>query len=106
MKPWTIKTPAKTISQIWLCRRKTSVYEFHAHTPELANQNIVSSRYSFLIRIFFKYKYQTTTVSISVISYIMAVSVIGEGNQSTRRRPLTCRKSLTNFIPYCCIEYT
>ena len=25
---------------------------------------------------------------------------------STRRRPPTCRKPLTNFITYCCIEYT
>jgi len=27
----------------------------------------------------------------------MAVSFIGGGNLSTRRKPLTCRKSLTNF---------
>jgi hypothetical protein len=39
------------------------------------------------------------------VSYIVAVSFIGEGNQSTRRKPLTCRKSLTNFITQCCIEY-
>jgi len=31
-------------------------------------------------------------------SYIMAVSFIGRGNRSTWRKPLTCRKSLTNFI--------
>ena len=30
-------------------------------------------------------------------SYIVAVSFIGGGNRSTRRKPLTCRKSLTNF---------
>ena len=30
-------------------------------------------------------------------SYIVAVSFIGGGNQSTRRKPLTCRKSLTNL---------
>jgi len=30
-------------------------------------------------------------------SYIVAVSFIGGGNQSTRRKPPTCRKSLTNF---------
>jgi hypothetical protein len=30
------------------------------------------------------------------------VSFIGGGNQ---RKPLTCRKSLTNFITQCCIEY-
>ena len=35
-----------------------------------------------------------------------AVSFIGGGNQSTRREPLTCRKSLTNFIMLCCIEYS
>jgi len=39
-------------------------------------------------------------------SYIMTVSFIGGGNQSTWRKPLTCRKSLTNFITLCCIEYT
>ena len=33
------------------------------------------------------------------------VSVIGGGNRSTRRKPPTCHKSLTNFIIYCCIEY-
>ena len=36
----------------------------------------------------------------------MAVSFIGGGNRSTRRKPLTCCKSLTNCITYCCIEYT
>jgi hypothetical protein len=37
-----------------------------------------------------------TFKNISVIS--MAVSFIGGGNQSTWRKPLTWRKSLTNFI--------
>jgi hypothetical protein len=31
-------------------------------------------------------------------SYIVAVSFIGGGNRRTTRKPLTCRKSLTNFI--------
>jgi len=31
-------------------------------------------------------------------SYILAVSFIGGGNQSTRRKQPTCRKSLPNFI--------
>ena len=31
-------------------------------------------------------------------SYIVAVSFIGGGNRRTRRKPPTCRKSLTNFI--------
>jgi hypothetical protein len=40
--------------------------------------------------------------------YIVAVSFIGfiGGNPSARRKPLTCCKSQTNFITYCCIEYT
>jgi hypothetical protein len=32
--------------------------------------------------------------------------LIGGGNRSTRGKPLTCRKSLTNFITYGCIEYS
>ena len=39
-------------------------------------------------------------------SYIMAVNFIGGGNRSTLRKPPTCHKSLTNFITWCCIEYT
>jgi len=31
---------------------------------------------------------------------------VGGENRSTRRKQPTCRKSLTNFITYCCIEYT
>ena len=38
--------------------------------------------------------------------YIVAASFIGEENQSTLRKPQTCRKSLTNFINKCCIEHT
>jgi hypothetical protein len=38
--------------------------------------------------------------------YIMAVGFIGEGNRSTHGKPPACRKSLTNFITYGCIEYT
>jgi hypothetical protein len=31
-------------------------------------------------------------------SYIVVVSFIGGGNRSTRRKPETCRKSLTNYM--------
>ena len=34
----------------------------------------------------------------AIFQYIMAVSFIGAGDQSTWRKPPTCRKSLTNFI--------
>ena len=33
-------------------------------------------------------------------SYIVAVSFIGGGNRSTRRKPLTCRKSFDLFMVY------
>ena len=39
-------------------------------------------------------------------SYVMAVSFIGGGTRSTRRKPTPCRTSMTNCITYCCIEYT
>ena len=39
-------------------------------------------------------------------SYIVAVSFIGGGDQTTRRKPPTCHKSLTNIITQCCILYT
>ena len=47
-----------------------------------------------------------TPISTIYFSYIMAVSFIGGGNRNTKRKPLTCHKSLTNFITWCCIEYT
>jgi len=40
------------------------------------------------------------------LSYIVTVSVIGGENRSTRRKPSTCHKSLTNVITVCCIAYT
>ena len=36
----------------------------------------------------------------------MEVSVIGGGNRRTWRKLPTCRKSLTNFIKLCGVEYT
>jgi len=39
-------------------------------------------------------------------NYIVAVNFIDGGNRSARKKPPTCRKSLTNFIISCCIEYT
>ena len=36
----------------------------------------------------------------------MTVSFIGGRNRSTRGKPLTCHKSLTNFITQCFIKYT
>jgi hypothetical protein len=38
-----------------------------------------------------------TPLSTIFLCYIVAVSFIGGGNQSIQRKPLTCRKSLTNL---------
>jgi len=40
--------------------------------------------------------FNTTFNNIS--AYIVAISFISGGNQSTRSKPSTCRKSLTNLI--------
>jgi len=39
-----------------------------------------------------------TPLSTIFLSYIVAASFIDGGNWSALRKPLTCRKSLTNFI--------
>ena len=38
------------------------------------------------------------TFNQQYFSYIVALSFTGGGNRSTRRKPTTCRKSLTKFI--------
>ena len=48
--------------------------------------------------------FNTTFNNISVTSWL-SVLLVGETG-STLRKLQTCRKSLTNFITQCCIEYT
>ena len=43
--------------------------------------------------------FNATFNNISVISW-QSISFIGGGNRSTRRKPPTCHKSLTNFMTY------
>ena len=42
----------------------------------------------------------------TIFQFFVTVNFIGGGNRSTLRKPPTCRKSLTNFITQCCIQYT
>jgi len=49
--------------------------------------------------------WHTTPLSAKLQLY-RSVSFIGEWSRSTRRKPPSCHKSLTNFITWCCIEYT
>ena len=51
--------------------------------------------------------FNATFNNISVISWQSVILVEETGVPGdTWRKPSTCRKSLTNFITYCCIEYT
>ena len=52
-----------------------------------------------VVFLFFIDNYNNTTSTLQqYFSYIEAVSFIGGGNKSTRRKPPNCHKSLTNFI--------
>jgi hypothetical protein len=42
--------------------------------------------------------FSATVSNMLAALYIVVVSFIGGGYRSTRRKPQTCRKSLTNFI--------
>jgi hypothetical protein len=42
----------------------------------------------------------------TIFQLYRGIQVYWRGNRSTRRKPQTYRKSLKNFITYCCIEYT
>ena len=66
--------------------------------PCLDTQGLVKTGFHLVCFVWFMVINATFNI-ISVI-YIMAVSFIGGGNRSTRRKSPTCRKSLTNFITY------
>ena len=55
-------------------------------------------------RLFWFVVFNATFNNISAISWRSVLWV--EETGSTLRKPPTCRKSLTNFITECCIEYT
>jgi hypothetical protein len=80
-----------------------------AEVQQLLVKMVCLLEYSFVMQHWKEIKdvYLLTCKSVKVMmfnaiqqyfNYIMAVSFIGGGNQSTRRKPLPCRKSLTNFI--------
>ena len=83
-----------------------NTWSFHAYIyisfPTYYNVLYMSTSYIFAFRTELWY---LSPLSI-IFSYIVAVSFIGGGNRSIRRKPSTCSKSLSNFIAQCCIEYT
>jgi len=52
----------------------------------------------FFIGWFVRFMVFIATFNKQYFSYIVVVNFISRGSRSTRRKPPTCRKSLTNFI--------
>ena len=95
----------REIMNWWLHVRKGYTQKF---ALDIAKKKIIEIK---------PHKYESShihTIGIRVMMFnatfnniSVTVSFIGGGNQSTRRKPPTsCCKSLTNFITWCCIEYT
>ena len=91
------------------------MYSFTSNNLKTVAQEVPLTCIQLDVCIWLPYPYNcyTRILGISVqrqfqqyFSYIMAVNFIDGGNRSTRRKPPTCSKSLTNFTTYCCIEYT
>jgi hypothetical protein len=61
------------------------------HKDEERAKNLYSSFKVILIQYIYIYLFQ-------YFSYILSVSLIGEGNRRIQRKPRTCPMSLTNFI--------
>ena len=65
----------------------------------LGHPGVITKVCHIIIDIWLVYLFKVFNATFNnIFSYIVAVSLIGEGNQSTQRKPPTCRKSLTNFI--------
>jgi hypothetical protein len=69
-------------------------YSYHNHSTIYVNHTLASgpNRYLFDLLI-----YGVERHFQQCFIYIVAVSFIGGENRSTRRKPLTCCKSLTNY---------
>ena len=73
--------------------------KFPSAMGEKGNPNLIINIHLFFIIIDFRvWFYDVYRHFQQYFSYIVVVSFIGGGKQSTRKTPLTCRKSLPNFI--------
>ena len=79
-----------------------SMWEYNFNIISL-REDIRDAEYN--IHIYIGWCYDVYRHFQQYLSYIVAVSFIDGGTWSTRRKPPTCRKSLTNFITLCCVEY-
>jgi hypothetical protein len=72
------------------------VYKIMIIIYEILTSNKLNRKNIFWF-VFFSGLWCLTPLS-TIFHYIVAISFIGGGNRSSRRKPPTCRKSLTNFI--------
>jgi hypothetical protein len=77
------------------------------HWQTLSHKNVLFTQYSITLILIVYWNRGCHGRDRMVVGFptIVAVSFIGWGNRCTRRKPPTCRTSLTNFITWRCIEY-
>ena len=92
---WNACTKSWVITFFTVFRLLTDFVCLHTYKFWLYLWKIVRSSVILLLPLFRQY-----------FSYIVTISFIGGENRRTRRKPSTCRKSLTNFIAKCCIQFT
>ena len=93
---WPIKEP-----QHQICLTVLPYDKHKVRVPNECNSSNVSL-ISLRIRIIL---FNVIFNNVSVISW-QSCNCIGGGNRRIGRKPSTCRKSMTKFITWCCIEYT
>ena len=87
------------ISIIWLFNRMSVPDDGYSRkAPCALNYVLILKEWSFRYHVFNGQDCSVKRHLQQYFSYFVTVSFIGGGNRSSRRKPPTCRKSLTNFI--------
>ena len=91
----------RNVGEIIFCRHIPTIsHLFSLSSRSGLRAEIVNRIYDEIHSIMFRFiVFYATSNSISVISWL-SFFFIGGGNMSIRRKPPSCRKSLTNFITY------
>jgi hypothetical protein len=88
--PWKIKVHSKYVYVVSIKYRKFPFFKtFYDYSKTCFRDRVIMFNVTF------------NNISVN----IMMINFNGEGNRSARRKPLTCHKSLTNFITYFIMLY-